>query len=178
MKAIISNATHFIQLAAQNKIRLTAVTKFCLSNSEIVQGLVNAGISSIADSNMENFAALNEVKKSTQGKELATSLIKTRVSDIVNMKTLQDAGRPSRIFTSDSRILEEIRNQSLENQLEVVLIVEIGDMKEGVDPSDVLPLVEKYKELQIIGVSANFSCMSGKTPDMDSIRLLDSLAKK
>lgn len=176
--SIIRNTEHFISLALQNDVSLTAVTKFCLSNATIVQNLINTGITSIADSNMTNFKNVKTLKKLHLGKNLRTTLIKTRVSDIEKITNLPLDFCPDRVFTSDSIILDEIRKLVPERRMEIVLIVEVGDMKEGIEPQDILPLVREYSDLSIIGVSANFSCMSGKRPDLESITLLSSIAQK
>jgi predicted amino acid racemase len=175
LHAIKHNADFFARAAERNECALTAVTKFCGSHPGIVQALSSWGIKSIADSNMVNLASARLSASALPG--IDKSLIKTRLSDIKAFSELGPEDRPDRVYVSDPAILEAIRALPQARRPEVVLIVELGDLKEGMYPDRIMAFIEDFIDLDIIGVSANFACLSGTMPEIGSIKTLASLAE-
>lgn len=63
----------------------------------------------------------------------------------------------------------------------VVLMVDLGDLREGVLPEQVIPTVRRILErcspsIRLQGLGANFACCSGLLPDRDNLGLLAELA--
>lgn len=166
---IEQNIRWFIVQATESGASVSAVTKFCTSEPDIVASLYSCGIQSIADSNMKNFSQ-------SFPSELRKDLIKTRMSDIRSLPFLPQEHTPDRVFVSDRELLHAIREISPECRPEIVLIAELGDFKEGMYPDDIRTCLREFRDLPIIGVSANFACLSGFLPDIMSIKLLHSLA--
>jgi predicted amino acid racemase len=62
----------------------------------------------------------------------------------------------------------------------VVLMVELGDLREGVAPDAVgalAELVERHRCLELIGIGTNLACQSGVAPDDSKMDELSSLAE-
>jgi len=62
----------------------------------------------------------------------------------------------------------------------VIIMVELGDLREGVPPAELLPLVEQAAALpgiHIRGLGVNLSCFAGVVPDVDNMNRLVSLAE-
>lgn len=165
---IQKNARSFCNLAEAAGASLTAVTKFCTSDPEIAGALASCGIASIADSNMRNFAAVPA--------GIRTSLIKTRMSDIFALSSMHASARPDRIFVSDRKLLQALRKTDPDDRPDIVLIAELGDLKDGMYPDEIRRAVGDFPELPIIGVSANFACLSGVMPSAASAAELWELA--
>lgn len=65
----------------------------------------------------------------------------------------------------------------------VILMVEVGDLREGVLPDDVVPTVAKIlalkdRGIRFAGIGANFGCVNGVLPNFANIGLMDRLAKQ
>jgi ornithine racemase len=63
----------------------------------------------------------------------------------------------------------------------VLLMVEVGDLREGVLPADVVPTVAKILALRdqgirFAGIGANYGCVNGVLPNYDNVGLMDTLA--
>ncbi len=149
-------------------VSLCGVTKCCCSKEEIATLFHDAGITDIADSNMENFTQLPP----DLGKSIQKSLIKTRLSDIKHIPTLPEYARPDRVFVSDEALLEALELLPQNICPEIVLIIEMGDFKEGFLSEQIPEILTTYSSLPITGVSANYACLSGNMPDSQSINLL------
>lgn len=173
-KKLVENLSYWQKLAGKNGADLNVVTKFCLSEPKYIDVLVKNGVTAVSDSNMQNYTRL---KDSLPG-EVQRCVIKTRVSDIKKYaEGTFSAQKPIRFFLSDEECLKEIRAIPEEKRPQIVLIMECGDLKDGLYQEDVKRLVLEYRDLPIIGVSANFACLSGKMPDMESLRILSETAR-
>lgn len=164
-------------LCLKNEAHLNVVSKFCLSNPKIIDflsSIKDCPCTTISDSNMCNFALLNE----SLAKKLTKCVIKTRISDIQKIPELPPYARPDRIFVSDRQLLKELEKLPENLQPEVVLIAETGDMKDGFLLPDIYEICKTMPKIRIIGVSVNFSCLSGILPDLDTVRTLADLALK
>jgi len=63
----------------------------------------------------------------------------------------------------------------------VLLMVEVGDLREGVLPADVVPTVAKIlalrdRGIRFAGIGANYGCVNGVLPNFDNVGLMDTLA--
>ncbi len=173
--AVASNYDQMILLCKKNGAQLNVVSKFCLSNPDIISFLhdrPDTPCTVISDSNMENFSRLDE----TLSLHLTKCLIKTRVSDIQRLPSLKKAFRPNRLFVSDMDMLLSVAALPEDDRPEIVLIAETGDLKDGFPLNDILMVCEKMPILNVIGVSVNFSCLSGILPDVDTVRKLADIA--
>jgi ornithine racemase len=177
LQPILRNASYYRSLADAQGLLLTAVTKFCSSDPAIVRALHEGGIRSIADSNMSDFSEAAEALRGLKPGLMKKNLIKTRLSDIKAIPSLPPASRPDRVFVSDPELLAALRDVAAEDRPEIVLIVEIGDLKEGLYPEELARTAREFADLPISGVSANFACLSGRMPDMESLMILQALAK-
>ena len=177
-KKLVENYLYWRQLAEKNEASLNVVTKFCLSESEFVDVLVKQGADTFSDSNIKNFEQFSD----EQRKKLQCCVIKTRVSDIKDYGKFAQAQKalgqkipkqkPVRFYLSDEACLKEIKKIPDEFRPQIVLIMECGDYKDGLFQNDIKKLTEKYCDLPILGVSANFACLSGKMPDIQSLHML------
>ena len=173
-KKLVENLLYWQQLAQKNGACLNVVTKFCISEIQYIDLLVKNGVTTISDSNMQNFATLPlSVRES-----LKCCVIKTRLSDIdqYSQSSALSESSPIRFYLSDEECLKKIRKIPENCRPQIVLIMECGDYKDGLYQSDIKRLVLEYADLPIMGVSANFACLSGKMPDIQSLSILSETA--
>ncbi|MCR5763454.1 MAG: hypothetical protein K6G00_08755 [Treponema sp.] len=166
--AIEQNYRQMSMLCKKNNAQLNVVSKFCLSNPLVISflnGIKDCPCTVISDSNMENFARLEESLAS----RLTKCVIKTRLSDIKKIPSIKKSYRPDRLFVSDMAMLNAIAELPGDMRPEIVLIAETGDLKDGFLLNDIMLISEMLPILNIIGVSANFSCLSGILPDIDTV---------
>ena len=172
---IAKNYRLWSELCRASGVQLNLVTKFCLCNPELIHFFCTSEDlhpAAISDSNMEDFARLSP----EDARRLAKCVIKTRVSDIENIPSLPDFARPDRLWVSDEEQLQAVARLPQEVRPELVLIAETGDLKDGILLEDIPRIAEKWHSLPIIGVSVNFSCLSGILPDIETVKKLSSLA--
>jgi predicted amino acid racemase len=172
--SIYCNTQVLYDFCKKHEIRLCPVTKCCYSEEEIITLLYNMGINEFADSNMENFNKL----PANLSEKLYKSVIKTRLTDILSIPYLASYIRPQRVFISDGALLDALVEIPADICPDIMLIIEIGDFKDGFYPSDISSICKKYRNLPIIGVSANYACLSGIMPCKTSSHELSRLASE
>jgi predicted amino acid racemase len=131
-----------------------------------------AGVQGLGDSRIENIEAMRKSDVSAQ-----LSLIRTpMLSQAQRVVTGADVS-----FNTE---LEVIRRLSFEacklgRTHAVVLMVELGDLREGIMPADLLAAVRETLSLPNIvlkGIGTNLACRSGTSPDDKNMGELSGLA--
>lgn len=155
-------------------IAVTAVTKATLGSPEMVNAWLQAGVNGLGDSRVENIEALREADISA-----STTLIRSPM--------LSQAERI--VASADVSLnteLEVIRGLSiaatkLNRNHGVVLMVELGDLREGIMPDLLIETVSEVLGLPNItfkGIGTNLACRSGVSPDETNMATLSTLADR
>jgi predicted amino acid racemase len=166
------NTRTLVKRLARRGISVTGVTKATLGSREIAHAMLLAGVSDLGDSRIENIEAMRSANVSAR-----MSLIRSpMLSQAKRVVTSADMS-----FNSE---LEVIRRLSLEaGKLDrthaVVLMVELGDLREGIMPVDSMAAVSEILSLPNIvlqGLGTNLACRSGASPDDANMGELSRLA--
>ncbi|MDH3352683.1 MAG: alanine/ornithine racemase family PLP-dependent enzyme [Gammaproteobacteria bacterium] len=166
------NTRTLVERLAGRGISVTGVTKATLGSPEIAHAMLLAGVNDLGDSRIENIEAMRSSNVSAR-----MSLIRSpMLSQAKRVVTSADMS-----FNSE---LEVIRRLSLEaGKLDrthaVVLMVELGDLREGIMPVDLMAAVSEILNLPNIilkGLGTNLACRSGVSPDDANMSELSRLA--
>lgn len=176
---LTENACKIADLCRANGISLALVSKFCLSYQPLVLPLLKtAKITTVCDSNCSNFGLFPASNSIENEKKITKTLIKTTAGAIKSLPDLPPDARPDRVFVSHTALLDAIRQLPHNIMPQVVLIAENGDLKEGFDQNQICSIAENYADLDIIGVSSNFSCLTGGLPQIEDVEKLAQTARK
>ena len=166
------NARTLVERLGQRGISVTGVTKANLGSADIAATLLESGVKRLADSRIENIEALR--------------LAQVRASmTLIRAPMLSQAKRVvMHADVSCNTEIEVIRALSLEAQKtgrthDVILMVELGDLREGIMPEDLLDYVRETLDLPNIGfkgIGTNLACRSGVSPDGQNMARLSELA--
>jgi predicted amino acid racemase len=166
------NARTLVERLARRSISVTGVTKATLGSTEIAHAMLLAGVSGLGDSRIDNIEAMRRSQVSAR-----LSLIRSpMLSQAKRVVTSADVS-----FNTE---LEVIRRLSLEaakldRRHAVVLMVELGDLREGLLPDDLVAAVRETLSLPNIvfkGIGTNLACRSGASPDDANMGELSRLA--
>lgn len=166
------NAHILVDRLAQRGISVTGVTKAALGSAEIAATLLEAGVKRLGDSRIENIETIRIGQQSVP-------------MTLIRSPMLSQAQRVVRCAdVSCNTEIEVIRRLSLEaRQAEcthgVLLMVELGDLREGIMPDDLLACVRETLNLPNIdfkGIGTNLACRSGVAPDTRNMAMLTELA--
>lgn len=167
------NARTLVALCQQNGIDVTGVTKGVCGYPDVARAMLRGGVSSISDSRLENIHRLKTADIDTYyillrlpplsaAEEVVTSVDCSVNSELVVLEALSQAAT------------------KLGKVHDVMLMVDLGDLREGIWPSDVIPLAQQAITLpgiRIKGIGANLACFGGVMPSADNMNQLHKLAR-
>ncbi len=154
----------------QKGISLMGVTKAVLGAPYIAKAMIQGGVKFIADSRIENIQKMKSAGISTQ-----FVLLRTPLSQAESIVKNADISLNTEIETL-KKLSYHAKGQNKIHQ--VIIMVELGDLREGILPCDLPQLVRKTLSLphiKIIGIGCNLACYGGIKPDDKNMRELSEL---
>jgi len=154
------NARTLVARLGQRGIAVTAVTKGTLGCAAIAHELVRAGVAGLGDSRIENIEALREA-----GVTAPITLIRSpMLSQVDRVVAHADVSA-----NTESAVLRRLSAAAVtQGRLHgVLLMVESGDLREGILPPDLAGVVDEVHRLpglRLDGVGTNLACQSGVVP--------------
>ena len=170
LSQIQHNAQMLCELYGEQGISLMGVSKAVLGEPLIAEAMIRGGVKFIADSRLENIQRMKNARISAQ-----FVLLRTAPSQAESVVEDVDISLNTEIAT-----LEKLNYYaSLENKIhQIILMVEMGDLREGILPDDIFLFIEKVlclPHLKIIGVGCNLACYGGIKPDEQKMQQLSAL---
>jgi predicted amino acid racemase len=153
-------------------IRVCGVTKATLGSPEVARELLAAGVASLGESRVENVEHLRRA-----GITAEIMLVRSpMVSQIDRVVAATEVSLNSELAVID-RLSASACRQGMRHG--VVLMVELGDRREGIMPADLLETVRRVLELPGVvlrGIGTNLACQNGVIPGVPNMAELSDLA--
>lgn len=170
LSRIQHNARMLCELYGEQGISLMGVSKAVLGEPLIAKAMIRGGVKFIADSRLENIQRMKNSRISAQ-----FVLLRTAPSQAESVIEDVDISLNTEIAT-----LEKLNYYaSLQNKIhQIILMVEMGDLREGILPDDIFLFIEKVlglPHLKIIGIGCNLACYGGIKPDNQKMQQLSAL---
>ncbi|MEI8199026.1 MAG: alanine/ornithine racemase family PLP-dependent enzyme [Eubacteriales bacterium] len=153
-------------------IEVLGVTKGFSAKPRIVKAMIQGGISTLADSRLENILALRK-KGFTQD---ITLLRIPRISAVKKVIAYTDYS-----VNSEYSVIRRLSDAALAEgkKHKIVLMVDVGDLREGVLPEDAFVMAQRISMLKgvtLAGVGTNMGCYGGILPTMSNLNMLIDIA--
>ena len=171
IRKIAENTRKIVTLCDKYNIEVLGVTKGFSANPRIVDAMLEGGIRSLADSRLENISSLRKHGY----KQHMTLLRIPGLSDADKVVEYTDCS-----LNSEYVVIKALSDAAVDmNKVhDIVLMVDVGDRREGVLPEEVKSIAEKILMLpgvRLAGVGTNMGCYGGILPTLDNLNLLISL---
>ncbi|TPR53382.1 alanine/ornithine racemase family PLP-dependent enzyme [Metamycoplasma neophronis] len=160
-----NNVRRAIEICKEKNIQVLAVTKGFCGNRRMAELYHEAGITNFGDSRLDNF----EVFKDIPGHKQLLRI--PMISEIPRMIELCDSS-----LNGDLDVIQKISDYCVQNQKkphEIVLMVDLGDRREGVLPEEALAsaqkIVSEMPGVKLIGLGCNFGCYGARIPSDESM---------
>lgn len=169
---IYHNARTLVGRLAGRDISVTAITKAALGSPEVAEALLGGGVTGLGDSRVENIQAMRQA-----GVSASLTLIRTpMLSQVEQVVRYADVS-----FNSEIDVVKRLSRAAQDAQCThgIVLMVELGDLREGIMPDDIIHTVRETLRLPNItfkGIGTNLACRSGVSPDARNMAELSALA--
>jgi ornithine racemase len=159
LKKITHNTKIIVDKCNELGIQIFGVTKVFCAQEPIVKAEVKGGISAVADSRLINIKRMQNIH--------ATKVLLRipRISDVYDVVKYCDVSLNSEIET-----IKKLSDAAHElNKIhKIILMIDLGDLREGVWEDRILYVVEnilKLTNVKLIGIGTNLTCYGGVIPD-------------
>jgi predicted amino acid racemase len=170
---IAHNASTLKDLYGSRGIDISAVTKVICGDPRVAAVLVDSGIGMLADSRIANIRRMRDAGIESRFMLLRSPSL-SQVGEVVAYADLS--------LNSDLTVIRQLSRQAVNERVihKVILMVELGDLREGVMPADLRSVVKQVLELDgiaLVGIGANLACFGGIKPDEANMRRLSQIAR-
>lgn len=172
LEKIHHNARTLVERLAAGGISVTGVTKATLGSPEIAGALLRAGVRGLGDSRIENIEAMRRAGM-TAPMTLIRSPMPSQSSRVVAHADVS--------FNTELDVIAMLSSaaRAAKTTHGVVLMVELGDLREGIMPGDLEAVVRqtlRFPNIALKGIGSNLACRSGVSPDARNMGELSALA--
>ena len=174
LAAIENNARRLVKLYGTRGVSITGVTKGVCGQPEVVWAMWRGGLRSFGDSRLMNIARMRSA-----GIPAEYMLIRPpRRSEVGRVVDLADTS-----LNTEPCIIRRLaqRARATGRVHKVILMIESGDLREGILPGDLDQVLEQTLELdgiQVVGIGTNLACLSGVKPTRDKMEALSALVRQ
>ena len=169
-----ANARAITELCAGHGIAVTGVTKGTCGSPEVARAMLAGGCTAIGESRLENVRRLR-----AGGIDTTFMLMRgpplSRVDEVVAETRLSLNTELSVIVA----LAEAARRRRLVH--DIIVMVDLGDLREGVWPDDLVPLIRDIVGLEgirIAGLGTSLTCFGGVIPTRENMGRLVELAEE
>jgi predicted amino acid racemase len=159
------NYDYLDALFKEHNIHWGITSKLLCGNADFLKEVINLGIGEIHDSRISNLKEVKQIDPSVR-----TLYLKPPPKDTIeSVVRYADASLNTELATLKA-ISEEAGRQDKTHK--VIIMIEMGDLREGVMRNDLINFYEKVFELpslEVIGIGTNLNCMNGVLPDEDKL---------
>lgn len=171
LKKLKHNTLSLMEICKKYDIEITPVTKAVGALEGVVRLFDECGINMVADSRIVNLTKMAFLK---QKKVLLRLPMISYVNEVVEFS---DISLNSELLTVEA-LNEAAKNQN--KMHEIILMIELGDLREGILLPDVHHFVRevlKMSNIHLAGVGTNLTCYGGVIPDEAKLKTLADIAR-
>jgi predicted amino acid racemase len=177
LSQIRDNARLLCELYEPGGISLMGVTKAVLGEPSIARAMIQGGVKFIADSRIENIQRMKIAG-------IATRFVLLRTPPSQAEAIVENADISLNTETETLKLLSFYAKKANKKH-QVILMVELGDLREGILPCDLSCFIRDaltLPNIQIIGIGCNLACYGGIKPNdrkmAELSKLTDNLEKE
>ena len=174
LRAVTHNTRQLVSRLRPLGIGVTGITKAALGSPGVGEAMLRGGARGLGDSRVENLARVR-----ASGLTTRTTLIRSPMASQVR-RVVQNADVS---LNTEAKVISGLAAAAteLETTHLVVVMVELGDLREGVPVEDVIGLcrhVVRTPGVELVGLGTNLACQSGVAPDQHKMDELSRLVEK
>ena len=170
--AISQNAEAVSRLLRAKGLALVGVTKGCLGDPRVAAAMLEGGVAALADTRDSN---LERLRTSFPKVELHRLYLPSQsepciLGDVAYVSSVESAARVATMAAE--------RVQGGGKRQAVIIMVESGDLREGVPLEQLVELAEFVScrpEMELVGIATNYACFQGKPTGV--LRSAETLAR-
>jgi len=173
LRKLHHNARTLVERLSPRGISVTGITKATLGSPDVAGAMLRAGVRSLGDSRIENIEKLR-----CAGVTAPLTLVRSpMLSQVHRVVAHADVSCNSEldVITALAAAAEATGRTH-----GVLLMVDLGDLREGILPGDLTGMVRDMQRLPAVvlaGIGTNLACQSGVSPDAANMGELSALVR-
>lgn len=172
LNKLTENAKIISQKCHEHNVTMMAVSKSYCADPKVTAAFVAGGVDYIADSRLDNLAL-------AKGINLPKVLLRLpSLSEVDKVVELTDISLNSELTTIAAL---DLAAKKLGKAHQIILMIDLGDLREGIWPSDFDSTVRQiltHQHIKLVGVGVNLTCYGGIIPKHDNLSQLAALAER
>lgn len=171
---IEQNARTVTTTCARHGVTVFGVTKGTCGMPHVARAMLRGGVIGIAESRFENIMRLRQ-----SGIDCPVLLLRSPPPSLVDdTVTLADISLNSELSVIEALSAAAVGRSRVHD---VILMVDLGDLREGIWPDDLMSTVARLVELEgvrLVGIGTNLTCFGAVLPSVRNMGDLASYAEK
>ncbi|QZT37160.1 alanine racemase [Halosquirtibacter xylanolyticus] len=164
-KKLKHNFLFLNNLFSNNDKEWAVVSKLFCGNRGYLEYLISLGPNQICDSRISNLEIIKDIDP-----EMKTIYIKPPAHDVIE-EVVRYADTS---FNSELETIRLLSEEALKQDKihKVIIMIELGDLREGIMGEDLIAFygeVFELKGIEVTGIGANLNCLSGVLPSQDKL---------
>jgi len=165
IKKLKSNFDYLNTLFKKNGIEWSIVSKLLSGNKIFLTELLKFDINQICDSRVSNLKMIKSINP-----KIETIYIKPPAKRSISSVVKYADVSMNTEFATIKMLAEEAKKQNKIHK--IIIMIELGELREGVMGEDFMAFYEsvfKLKNIQVVGIGANLTCLYGVLPNHDKL---------
>ncbi len=172
LKKIAHNAKKLNRLYGTKGIDVIGVTKAVCGEPNVAAVLIRNGIRILADSRLNNIRRMRRAGIKAEFLLLRTPFL-SQAEAVVKYADIS--------LNSEISVIKRLSKYAAKQHSihKIILMVELGDLREGIMPADLdntIKQVLELKAIELAGIGTNLACFGGIKPDEEKMNYLSSIA--
>lgn len=172
LEIISANARAVVDFCSRHAVAVAGVTKGVCGDPAVAWAMLRGGVTMIADSRISNLRRLR--KAGIEGPIMLLRL--PALGDVDDVAELADVS-----LNSELTVMTALGEAAIARGIahDVIVMVDLGDLREGVWPDDLIPFVAEARQvpgIRIVGLGTNLACFAGVAPSAENMARMVDLA--
>ena len=168
LNALQANLSVINRWMSQHEASWTVVTKVLCGHVETLRALQELGVQSIGDSRLQNLRAVERLSSDFEAWYLRVPT-PSSVHEVIDCTDVS--------LNSEMEVIHQLNSHAKEQGKvhSIVIMIELGDLREGILPGSLVRFYKQVFELpniNVLGIGANLGCFSGSVPTVDQFTQL------
>ena len=164
-KKLKANFDFLNTLFIKNGIEWSVVSKLLSGNKEYLTELLKFGLTQICDSRVSNLKMVKSINP-----KIETTYIKPPAKRAISSVVKYADVSMNTEFETIKLLSDEAIKQNKIHK--IIIMIELGELREGVMGDDFMAFYEsvfKLKNIQVVGIGTNLTCLYGVLPNHDKL---------
>ncbi len=167
-KKLKSNYEFLDDLFSKKDIEWAIVTKLLCGTESYIKEVLKLGVKEVCDARISNLRKVKKINPDVQTVYIKPPA-KRSIQDIVKYADVS--------FNSESTTIKMLSKEAVKQgkKHKVIIMIELGDLREGVMGEHLISFYDSVFELpniEVVGIGSNLNCLHGVMPSQDKFVIL------